>query len=96
MEQRQMLEQTLAWEVNFRKVMIKMSDGHVCTGRVNIRYFPRLSDFFRNAEDRFLVVLSEPDELKKVMLLNKDFILWVEAVDEIAEANGDVVIAPIA
>ncbi|MGC1404553.1 MAG: hypothetical protein WA974_16670, partial [Thermodesulfobacteriota bacterium] len=61
------MEQQLKWEVNYRQVTVKMSDGLVYTGKVNIRQFPRLSDFFRNAEDRFLVVISEPDETQKVM-----------------------------
>jgi hypothetical protein len=69
------------WEVNYRQVTVKMSDGLVYTGRVNIREFPRVSDFFRNSEDRFVVVISEQDEAKKVMLLNKNFIVWAEAKD---------------
>ena len=75
------MEQQPKWEVNYRQVTVKMSDGLVYTGRVNIRQFPRLSDFFRNTEDRFLVVISEPEETQKVMLLNKNFIVWAEAKD---------------
>ncbi len=75
------MEQQPKWEVNYRQVTVKMSDGLVYTGRVNIRQFPRLSDFFRNTEDRFLVVISEPDEAQKIMLLNKNFIVWAEAKD---------------
>lgn len=75
------VEQQQKWEVNYRQVTVKMSDGLVYTGKVNIRQYPRLSDFFRNTEDRFLVVISEPDETQKVMLLNKNFIVWAEARD---------------
>ena len=75
------MEPQLKWEVNYRQVTVKMSDGLVYTGKVNIREFPRVSDFFRNSEDRFLVVISEQDETQKVMLLNKNFIVWAEAKD---------------
>ncbi len=75
------MKQELGFEVNYKKVTVKMTDGLVYTGEVNIRNFPRLSDFFRNADDRFLVALPEPDGTAKVMLLNKNFIIWAETTE---------------
>ena len=75
------MEQEQNWQVNYRQVTVKMSDGLLYSGRLNIRNFQRLSDFFRHAEDQFLLVLSEPDESEKVVMLNKNFIIWAEASD---------------
>ena len=72
------------YEVNYKTVTVKMSDGVVYSGKVNIRSFQRLSDFFRQAEDRFLVVILDhesSDEPEKVIMLNKAYITWAEAAD---------------
>ena len=77
------MEKELAWDVNFRQVNIKMSDGSVFAGKVNIRNFARLSDFLRAMDDRFIVILAEAEgeQPQRVMMANKDFILWAEAPD---------------
>jgi hypothetical protein len=76
------LEQLMSWEsVNYRRVTIKMSDGLVYSGRVNICDYPRLSDFFKNSDTQFITVISEGDDPEKVMLLKKTAIIWAEAKD---------------
>ena len=75
------MEESKEWEVNFKRVTIKMSDGSVFTGKVNIRNFQTLCDFFRGTDDRFVVVVSDQDQPQKVMMLHKDYIIWAEAVD---------------
>jgi len=75
------MEASEEWDVNFKRVTVKMSDGLVVQGKVNIRAFPRLSDFFRSAEDAFVVVVSDQDQPQKVMLLHKHYIIWAEAMD---------------
>jgi hypothetical protein len=47
------------WAVNPERVTIKMSDGSVFAGAVNIRNFQRLADFFRAADDQFVLLASE-------------------------------------
>jgi len=69
------------WEINFKRVTVKMSDGSIFAGKVNIRGFQRLSDYLRTTDDRFLVILSEEDQPQKVMMVNKNYILWAEAAD---------------
>ncbi len=69
-----------AWQVNYRRVTVKMSDGTLYAGKLNIRDFDRASDFFRHAEEQFyLMVVSVPDGSEKVMMLNKNFIISAEA-----------------
>ena len=74
------MQQEGEWEVHFRRVTVKMSDGSSFTGKVNIRTFQRLSDFFRTADDRFIVLLSE-EQPNRVLMLNKTYIVWAEAAD---------------
>jgi len=75
------MEKESEWEVNFKRINVKMSDGSVFSGKVNIRGFQRLSDFLRGTDDRFVVILSEVEQNQKVMIVNKNYILWVEAAD---------------
>jgi hypothetical protein len=75
------VEESKEWEVNFKRVTIKMSDGSVFTGKMNIRNFQRLSDFFRGADDRFVVVVSDEDQPQRVLMVNKNYIIWAEAAE---------------
>jgi hypothetical protein len=69
------------WEVNFKRITVKMSDSSVFGGKVNIRGFQRLSDFLRGTDDKFIVILSEDEQPQKVMMVNKNYILWAETAD---------------
>ena len=75
------MEKETEWEINFKRITVKMSDSSVFSGKVNIRGFQRLSDYLRTTDDRFLVILSEEDQPQKVMMVNKNYILWAEAAD---------------
>ena len=67
------------WEVNLKEVTVKMSDGTVFTGKINIRNFPRLSDFLRITTDPFLVIVSnEGEPNSRVLMVNKNYIVWAE------------------
>jgi len=75
------MEKEAAWEVNFKNVTLKMSDGSVFGGRVNIRGSQRLSDYLRVTDDRFVVILPAEEQPQKVMMVNKNYILWAETAD---------------
>lgn len=65
---------------NFRPVMVKMRDGTMITGKLNIGDYPRVSDFFRQAQDRYFV-LSDAEHRGasgKVVIINKSEIVWAE------------------
>ena len=66
------------WEVNFKEVSVKMSDGTMFAGKVNIRNFSRLSDFLRTATDPFIVIVSGGEPNSKVLMVNKNYIVWAE------------------
>ena len=65
--------------VNYKNVTIKMSDGSIIKGKVNIpELHQRLSDFFRYSQEQFLTVVSEEssEDSQKVFLVNKNHIMW--------------------
>ena len=71
----------LQYEVNFKKVTVKMSDGTSITGKVNITSFQRLSDLFRQSRDNFLTLAVEEGGVQKVVMLNKAYIVFAESED---------------
>ena len=75
------MEESKEWEVNFKRVTIKMSDGSVFTGKMNIRNFQRLSDFFRGTDDGFVVVVSDEDQPQRVLMVSKNYIIWAESTE---------------
>ncbi len=66
------------WPRNFRNVTIKMTDGSIIKGKINIKETGRLSQFFKEAKEDLLTVVPEEDS-KKVFIINKRYILWAES-----------------
>ncbi len=69
---------------NYKSVTLRMSDGTVVTGRINLGdTFPRLSDLFKRTETQFITVASDEstEEPKKVFFVNKNYIMWGESSD---------------
>jgi hypothetical protein len=67
------------YTVNFTNVEVKISDGSMIKGKVNIRGdYNRLSDFLRYSPEQFLVIVSDEssDDSKKVVFVNKNYIVW--------------------
>jgi hypothetical protein len=69
---------------NFKQVMVKVSDGSLVRGKVNIgENYHRLSDLFKHSNDSFIVVVADeaPESVNKVFFINKQYIIWAEAQD---------------
>jgi hypothetical protein len=67
------------YTVNFQDVEVKISDGSLIKGKVNIRGdYNRLSDFLRFSPEQFMVIVSEEQsaDSQKVYFINKNFIVW--------------------
>jgi hypothetical protein len=66
-------------------VSIKTLDGSVIEGKVNLGYENRISDLF-TASGRPFIVLFDAMHFgapkKEVLVLNKQFIVWVKPQDE--------------
>lgn len=69
------------WEKNFKKASVKVSDGTTITGTINIREYPRLSDLIKKVEEPFLIIVGVEGsaDITKTYMVNKKYILWVEA-----------------
>ena len=71
------------WVKQFRTVTIKIKDGTVITGKMNIGDYPRVSDLFRQSPDQYLVLADAEHRGSsgKVVIVNKIEIVWVEPED---------------
>ena len=72
------------WIKQFRTVTVKMKDGTVITGKLNIGEYPRVSDLFRQSPDQYLVLADAEHRgsAGKVVIINKGEIVWVEPEDQ--------------
>jgi len=68
------------WVRNYKKVTVKMTDGSILRGKINIKEFPKLSMLFKTSPDNFITLVPEEDP-KKALIVNKNYILWVESED---------------
>jgi hypothetical protein len=71
------------WVKQFQTVTIKIKDGTVITGKLNIGDYPRVSDLFRQSPDQYLVLADAEHRGSsgKVVIVNKSEIVWVEPED---------------
>lgn len=74
--------------IDARKVIIKMVDGSMVYGKVNIYHgeevVQRVSDIFTKVSDPFVVVFDVTAEGKsgRVLIMNKSNISWVSPEDD--------------
>lgn len=71
------------YDIHYKTVTIKTSDGSTVTGKVNITSHPRVSDMLKHTTDKFVTVLSEEGEggPRRVSIINKEYIIWAETED---------------
>jgi hypothetical protein len=77
-----MAAQVIDYVKNYKNIAVKMSDGSEVKGKINIMSFARLSDLMKHSTDKFVTVLSEEaDGAQRVMIINKDYIVWAQTED---------------
>ena len=72
------------WIRKFKPVTIKLKDGTVISGKLNIGDYTRVSDLFKQSSEQYLV-LAEAEHRGssgKVVIVNKSEIVWVEPEDK--------------
>ncbi|MBW1693255.1 MAG: hypothetical protein JRJ41_03665 [Deltaproteobacteria bacterium] len=71
------------WVKQFQTVTIKIKDGTIITGKLNIGDYPRVSDLFKQSPDQYLVLADAEHRGSsgKVVIVNKSEIVWVEPED---------------
>jgi len=88
-------------KINARKVSIKMVDGSMIHGNVNIYHdeevVQRVSDIFTKVSDPFIVVFDVTAEGKsgRVLIINKCNIIWVSPEEESVSQKGHEAEEPV-
>jgi hypothetical protein len=83
-------------KINARKVSLKMVDGSVVHGKINIYHdeevVQRVSDIFTKVTDPFIVVFDVTAEGKsgQVLIINKRNISWVSPEDDPVQKEAQV------
>ena len=69
-----------AWVKKFKTVKVKLKDGTIITGKLNIGEYARVFDYFRSSPDQYFILSdAEHDEQSgKVVIINKNEIVWAE------------------
>jgi hypothetical protein len=81
--------------IEARKVSIKMVDGSLVQGKVNLlsdeSVVQRVSDIFTKVTDPFIVVFEATAEGKsgRVLILNKRNIAWVSPEDDLVRPEAE-------
>ncbi len=68
---------------NYQNIRVKISDGSVITGKLNIMNFSRLSEYMKQSSDKFITILTEEEDGagKKATIVNKEHIIWAVTWD---------------
>ncbi|MFZ5448697.1 MAG: hypothetical protein ACOZFS_08705 [Thermodesulfobacteriota bacterium] len=78
-------------KINARKVTIKLVDGSLVQGKINLHRsdmeIGRVSDLFTKIDDPFIVVFDATAEGKsgRVLILNKQNVIWVSPEDDLRQ-----------
>ena len=72
-----------AWVKKFKTVKVKLKDGTIINGKLNIGEYARVFDYFRSSPDQYFILSdAEHDEKSgKVVIINKNEIVWAEPED---------------
>lgn len=70
-----------------KTVSIKTVDGGIIRGKINVGEGNRISDVFLMGEAPFIVIYNVEDQINqdKVLIINKQHIVWVEPEDALIE-----------
>ena len=72
------------YKKEYRKITVRTTDGSTLLGKVNIGISERVSELFTKTENPFIVLsdVEHKDGSGKVLIINKNNIVWVEPSDE--------------
>ena len=68
------------YKTAYKNITIRTTDGNTLMGKVNIGIKERVSDLFTKTEKPYIVLLDaeHKDGSGKVLIVNKDHIVWAE------------------
>ncbi len=70
----------MEFQARYVKVTLKMIDGSIINGKVNLSSKQRVSDLFTKSSNPFIVIVGALTRQAedRIMFLNKNHIIWVE------------------
>jgi hypothetical protein len=71
------------WIKEYREVTIRTSDGSTFSGKINLGHYKRISDLFKSPCEQFVVLVDVVfrDSPERVVVINKNHIVWLEPGD---------------
>ena len=68
------------FEKNYKGICVKISDGSMVKGKINLTNYPRISDMLKNSNEKFITVVADAQsqDVTKVYIINKEFMIWAE------------------
>jgi small nuclear ribonucleoprotein (snRNP)-like protein len=69
------------YDLVYSDITVKLTDGSIIKGQVNHGHdYKRLSDYIKLTADKFITIVAEDPakNLKKVLVINKDQIVWAD------------------
>jgi small nuclear ribonucleoprotein (snRNP)-like protein len=69
------------YDLIYSDITVKLTDGSIIKGQVNHGHdYKRLSDYIKLTADKFITIVAEDPakNLKKVLVINKDQIVWAD------------------
>jgi len=68
------------FEKNFKGISVKISDGSIVKGKINLTNYTRISDMLKNSNEKFITVVADEQshDAQKVYIINKEFMIWAE------------------
>jgi hypothetical protein len=72
------------WVRNYQNVTVKIKDGTIINGKLNIGEYARVSDPLRLSQDQYIVLADAEHRggTGKVVIINKNEIMWAEPQEE--------------
>jgi hypothetical protein len=73
----------IEYAINYKQITVKVSDGSIISGKINIMSYPRLSHYMKSENDKFITILSEEIEgvPQKITIINREHIVLAETLD---------------
>ena len=71
------------YKTEYRNITIKTTDGATLLGKINIGIKERVSDLFTKSDSQFIILLNAEHKVgsEKVLIINKNHIVWAEPED---------------
>jgi hypothetical protein len=68
------------YKARYREVTIKISDGTIIQGKINLSLNQRVSDVFTKSDSPFVIMVEafSKEGEGKVLFINKKHIIWAE------------------